>query len=315
VWRTDHWVATWHQTGGVFPSQLSVTARLDDTAVTITTSTDTPAAGSAPGFVAGVPQTLTIDAGDVIELATIAGDLQGSFVTADKPVEVIGSHYCAYVPDDNWGYCDHLEEVMLPVDALATDYIITAPAVVSIPQGKEEVVRILATEADTTLVYDPPLPGAPTVIPDAGGWIEIARQAASFRVIANHKILVAQFMEGSTVAGNTGDPSMTLAVPIDQFRSDYLFHAPINYTTNYVDITAPLGAMITLDGAAIPPLVPIGSSGWGLARVISLGAGPAGDGNHRIVGNVGFGIGVYGYGMDTSYWYPGGLDLEQIVIE
>jgi hypothetical protein len=26
-----------------------------------------------------------------------------------------------------------------------------------------------------------------------------------------------------------------------------------------------------------------------------------------------FGISVYGHGQDTSYWYPGGLDLDVIV--
>lgn len=315
VWREDHYVAAWHQTGNVFPSELTVTAAHDATTVTITTSTDTPAAGNAPGFTAGIPQSLTVNTGDVIELATIAGDLNGTHVTSDQPVEVIGGHYCAYVPDDTWGYCDHLEEVMPPVDTLASDYIVTAPAVIGIPNGKEECVRIIATEPNTTLTYDPPQPTAPTSISYAGGWIELSRTAASFRVTANHKILVAQFMEGSTVAGNTGDPSMTVAVPIDQFRSDYLFHAPTNYQTNYVDIVAPVAAVITLDGAPIPPIVAIGTSGWGLARINPLSNGPAGDGNHRILGNVGFGIQVYGYGMDTSYWYPGGLDLHPIVIE
>ena len=37
-----------------------------------------------------------------------------------------------------------------------------------------------------------------------------------------------------------------------------------------------------------------------------------GSGNHSITGDQGFGISVYGYGVDTSYWYPGGLDLSII---
>lgn len=42
-------------------------------------------------------------------------------------------------------------------------------------------------------------------------------------------------------------------------------------------------------------------------------AGVAGDGNHMIQGNQAFGITVYGYGQYTSYWYPGGLDLNTII--
>jgi hypothetical protein len=315
VWRTDHYVASWFKPGSPHPSQLAVVAHQDNTTVTITAASSTPAAGGAPAFAANVPQAVTLNAGDVIQIATTAGDLHGSHVTSDKPVQVVGGHYCANVPDTTFGYCEHLEEVMLPVDALGVSYVVNAPAVTTIPGGKEECVRIMATEPNTTLTYDPPQPGAPTSIPNAGGWVEISRQAANYLVTGNNKILVSQYMEGSTVAGNTGDPSMALAVPVEQFRTDYLFHAPTNYVTNYVDITAPIGATITLDGAPIPAIVPIGSSGWGLSRVTPLGNGPANDGNHRIMGDVGFGISVYGYGTDTSYWYPGGLDLGRIIVE
>jgi hypothetical protein len=132
--------------------------------------------------------------------------------------------------------------------------------------------------------------------------------------MAPRKVMVAQYMEGSTVAGNTGDPSMSLAVPVEQYRSQYLFHAPTNYQTNYLDIIAPAGATVMLDGAAITNFQPIGGSGYSLARVTPLGNGPLGDGNHSITGSMAFGIQVYGYGMDTSYWYPGGLNLELVPI-
>ena len=107
---------------------------------------------------------------------------------------------------------------------------------------------------------------------------------------------------------------MALAVPLDQFRTQYLFHAPTNYETNYVDITAPAGATVTLDGNPITAFTPIGASGFGLARVFPLDAGPGGDGNHSINSGTPFGITVYGYGQYTSYWYPGGLDLAEIPI-
>ena len=105
---------------------------------------------------------------------------------------------------------------------------------------------------------------------------------------------------------------MALAVPVEQFRASYLFHAPTNYESNYVDVTAPIGTTVTLDGM---PLVfqPVGATGFGFARVYPLTAGPAGDGNHSITGTAPFGITVYGYGQYTSYWYPGGLNLTDII--
>jgi hypothetical protein len=119
-------------------------------------------------------------------------------------------------------------------------------------------------------------------------------------------------MEGQDAGGGTGDPAMTLAVPVEQFRTEYLFHAPTNYESNYVDVTAPVGATVMLDGAPLS-FAPIGTTGYALSRVYPLTAGPNNDGNHSIQGNMAFGITVYGYGQYTSYWYPGGLDLNTII--
>ncbi len=41
---------------------------------------------------------------------------------------------------------------------------------------------------------------------------------------------------------------MALTVPVDQHRSWYQFHAPTNDTTNHVDVIAPVGSAVTLDG-------------------------------------------------------------------
>ncbi len=319
AWRNEYYVASYQvlTDGTVFwPSLMAVTAYQDGTEVTINTRSNTTAAGGAPAFTARTPQTVTLNAGDVIELAATAGpgDLTGSLVTSNKPVTVLGGHYCAYVPGLPFGYCDHMEETMFPTDALSDHYVVVAPAVTTIPQGKEQMVRIIATQPNTTLTYDPPVAGAPAMIAAAGDFVEIARNPSSFSVTGSAKIMVAQYMEGSTVAGNTGDPAMSLAVPVEQYRSEYLFHAPTNYETNYVDVVAPATGSVSLDGVPLTNFQPIGSSGFMLARVTPLNNGPLSDGNHVITGTEPFGIQVYGYGMDTSYWYPGGLDLDLVPI-
>ncbi len=307
AWRREYYVASWPHLEQ-YPSLLTVTAATDATHVTITTT----AATEGLVFAAGEPRTLTLDRGDVIELTSRTGDLTGTHVVADQPVAVIGGHYCANVPSDVQ-YCDHLEESMLSVDALGTTYVVNAPATFGAVDGKEEVVRIVATHDDTTLLYDPPVANAPTAIARAGEWIEIARHAGSFLVIANHKVLVAQYMEGEDAGGGQGDPSMTLAVPVEQFRTAYRFHAPTSYETNYLDVTAPNGAAVMLDGNALA-FKPLGGTGYQLARVTPLLSGPAHDGDHYIVSTMPFGISVYGYGQYTSFWYPGGLDLRDIPV-
>jgi hypothetical protein len=299
-------------TGDVYPGEMAITAMKDGTHATITTKGPTPGSASSPAFTPGTPQMVTLNAGDVLELTNYSGDLTGTTVTSDHPVQVIGGHDCTNMPQDI-AACDHVEESMFPVETLSNKYLIAAPEVpvAGYQNGKVEVIRIVAVQPGTTLTYDPPQTGAPTTVPD-GGFVEIVGDASSFYLTSNNKILVAQFMEGQDAGGGMGDPAMALAVSNDQFRTSYLFHAPANYATNFVDVTAPTGDVITLDGAAVTATFSaIGSSGFGVAR-ISLDN--SGTGDHSISGSMPFGIQVYGYGQYTSYWYPGGLNLQTIVV-
>ena len=311
----DYMVATWPPWDGGFwydksPCLLAITATVDATAVTVTTKADTRAGGGAPAFTAGVPQTVTLNQGDVLELLSTSGDLTGSTVKADKAVQVIGGHYCTQVPFGLQA-CDHLEESMFPVDSLSKKYIVTAPAVPSLPDGKVEIVRIVATQPETSLTYDPPI-DAPDYLWQAGDVVEIPMGPNEFQITGDHKILIAQFMTAQDAGGGTGDPAMALAVPVDQYRLSYLFHAPLSYETNYVNVVAPIDAAISLDGQALGGWRPIGDTGYAILRVV-LGTGTSG--NHMINGTRPFGISVYGYGQYTSYWYPGGLDLTPIPID
>jgi hypothetical protein len=293
----------------------AVTASADNTTVTVAAG---PNGGQVKGGIAGIDASgngqVVLDAGDVFEVVTLgadkspsnADDVTGTLVTADHPVQVIGGHQCADVPD-LVGYCDHLEESMFPYESLAADYIVAAPL---IPTGgntpKVEMVRVVATQPSTTLTYDPPQPGAPASIALAGAWVELANNSKDFKISAKQPILVAQYMEGQAAGGNSGDPAMALAVATSQFRKSYLFHAPTNYETSYVNIIAPTGTPVNLDGAVVAGFVPIGGTGYSVAR---KSISNAGTGNHTADSTDGFGISVYGYGQYTSYWYPGGSDL------
>jgi hypothetical protein len=321
AWSGSYMVATWQKFDAnapdTWPGFMVITASQDGTDVTITTTAATNAATNLPPFGIGTSQTITINAGDTMELASfgtygdgIPGNLTGSTVQASRPVQVLAGHYCTYIPDLGTGACDHLEESMLPIEALSSRYLLTAPACVG-GQTKRHLVRIVATQANTNLVFDPPM-GAPTTIPNAGGYIDVPLSNTDFLVDADHKILVAQFMEGQDFITNTGDPAMATAVPIEQYRTSYLFHAPTNYESNFVNITAPAGAAVVLDGTPVSGFIPIGGSGFGISRqpLASINGG-----NHNITSDLPVGISVMGYGQYTSYWYPGGLDLTDIPIE
>ena len=297
------------------PGFYAVTASQDNTTVTVTPSASGGWVLAGGGIAGDGTGQVGLDQGDVLEVFTAPGnpanasDLTGTLIEADAPIQVIGGHKCTNVPQDVQ-FCDRLEESIPPLDTVGKNYLVTAPL---IPTGgnvpKEEIVRITATVDNTELVYDPPQNGAPTNIANAGDWIDLPQSANSFEVSSDDKILVTQYMLGQNAGGNSGDPAMTMTVPTQQFRTSYLVHAPTNYEYSYANIVAPMGATITVDGQAVNNFSAIGNTGFGVARVALSNDG---DGNHTAEGDLAFGISVYGYGQYTSYWYPGGLNLELI---
>ena len=297
-----------------FPAYIGITGTEDDTEITLTAAGAITGGNGIASIRKGAVRTLTIDKGEVMQLAAAKGvDLSGTILTSTKPIQVISGHACTNVPTDRTA-CDHLEETVLPTNALSTEYALTRPNAVVDGRtfGDLRYIRIVAAADDVTLEYSSGVRAA-TTLANKGDFIEIASDK-DFVVKANKKIAVAQFMrgQGQNFEG-VGDPAMTVAVPVDQYRNDYLFHAPTNYTHNFVNIIRPKGATVTLDDRSV-------SAGWNTIEgsdyeVARVTLSNSGDGNHTIVSNAAVGISVYGLGSYTSYWYPGGLNLDTVVVD
>jgi hypothetical protein len=305
------------------PGFYTVIASEDNTTVTLNPSATGDGVMAGAGVAADGTGTVTLNKTDVLSVFSQGtSDLSGTLVNADRPVQVIAGHRCVYIPDSKLA-CDHLEESMYPITALARDYVVTNPLVNvnGTDEVNRHVVRVIATEPDTTVTYEPAQGGNLGTLQNAGDFEEITEADEDIRITSDKKVMVMQYMLGSERTGELfglpqnnpvqglGDPAMTLAAPVDQYRNQYLFHAPTNYLTNYVNVIAPTGATVTLDGTAIAGWTSIGAGAYSVARV-SLDN--SGNGNHDISGTDAFGITVYGYGDYTSYWYPGGSDLNLI---
>jgi IgGFc binding protein len=261
---------------------------------------------------------IVLGAGDVLQLisAPIQGrvfgaDPSGSVIEADAPVQVISGSSCGFVPAATTNACDHLEQAMLPVETLGKDYLVTFPAA---PGSRSpHVVRILPVLPDTEIQFEPPLPGqgASVVRSPEQGPLQIDALLQDVRVRSSAPVLIAHYMQGQeSVDSGAGDPSMAIAVPQAQYRSDYIFAVSRTYDYNFVNVVAPLDATVLLDGEALPSseFVAIGSTPYAVARHLL----PDDREVFRIESSVPFGIDVYGYGQFTSYMYPGGLDLKRI---
>jgi len=286
-----------------YPSFYAVVAAHDLTTVTLTPSATGKTVLAGGGVMADGTGQLVLDRGDVLQVLTDSGDLTGTVVDADKPVQVIGGSKCLFAPINVFA-CDHGEESIFPVDTLAKTYVIIPPA--QYPNGVQEnpqIVRVIASEANTALTFTPDQPVG-KLLANVGDYVELPAGTAKFVVSADKRVLVSQFM-----ASSGSHPAMLLAVTPAQWRDDYLVHAPPSWEVNFVDIVAKAGTAVMVDGAAIPPLTAIPGTAYAYAHVKLSNLG---DGNHRITGSDKVGISIYGLQTAGSYWYPGGLDLALI---
>jgi hypothetical protein len=239
-------------------------------------------------------------------------DLTGTTVTSSQGVAVFVGHDCTFVPYDKWA-CDHLEEQLYPLEAWGKDYI---GAHTKSSGSDPNVYRIVSAADKNKITFDPSSVHA-TVTLDKGKFVEF-ESAKDFEVKGSSAFLVSQFMVGqgysnpTPMTGAPNDPSMALAVPVEQYRTSYRFLAPSSYTQNYVNVIAPTGTTVKLDGTAIASseFVPIGAvdlAKWMVAKLAISG------GVHTVEAAKASGIAVYGVASYTSYMYPGGLDLKDLL--
>ncbi|MBE7485352.1 MAG: IgGFc-binding protein [Polyangiaceae bacterium] len=316
--RERYTVATW-PTLGCKAAFYTITATHDDTEVQLKTRGNIVPGG---GFDSTGQGYAKLNKGDVLQMISTptggpfcfdspGSDVTGSVVDASKPVQVIAGHGCANIPAPETQACDHIEEVMFPDETLGKEYVVAPPATPSGPNPEaQQTLRIIAVQDDTEVSFDPPGVHETIVIGRNSPPIELRYLRDSVRVKADKPLIVAQFMQGTDKNGDesvSGDPAQSMAIPTGQYRNEYTFLAPENYTSSWVDVVARVGAKVQVDEQVVSDFAPIGESGWGVAHV-KLGPGSV----HHAKAEKAFGITVYGYGDWTSYMYPGGLNLGTI---
>jgi hypothetical protein len=295
---------------------IAITATEDDTRVEVR-----GAGKIAPG--GGMSESggsVTLDRGDVLELVAGAeSDISGTRVRADKAVQVISGQSCAYVPDKSVLNCDHIEEAMFPEDALGSTYVVSMPVVLTHPEDKTPTPYVLRASAildQTEVTFDPAV--HERVVLNAGQHVDVELtedNVANVLVKSKRPFQIATYMVGQSAlpgGGILGDPSMSLAIPVEQFRTDYLFTASTSYALNFASVIALQGTTVHVDGRLIESeeFTPVGRSDYGVAQVVLDDRTSV----HTLEADEEVGLTVYGYGLYTSYMYPGGADLDRITV-
>lgn len=256
----------------------------------------------------------------------LAADLSGSAVYSDRPVAVFSGVESTSAPGtiveipthDTWTSeetccLDHLEEQLFPVESIGTRYVITRSPLRSTGGFREpDVIRFVGAAEPATVTTTLTAPGFQSFTLQPGE-VKTTWAQNNFVVDSDKPIIIGQLqISGEYVQGNyLGDPSLTIFPPVEQFRSEYVILTPPSWTRNYVVISAEVGSMVTIDGAA-PQGCVIEASGMsnGIAyesRACSLQVGA-----HRLSGDKPFGIVGYGYGNAGSYAFVGGADVKRI---
>lgn len=233
-----------------------------------------------------------------------AYDLTGSTIAADGPVAVIAGHGCSFVPFNRWA-CDHLEESLLPLEAWGKHYVL---AQTNGTRDEPNLVRVLSAVDDNVIVVS----DGQQLMLDANEYVEFEFRDG-LELTAEHPFVAAQFMVGQEYAGlgtsgnaASGDPSMSFAIPLEQWRGDYSVLSPSTYRENYIHVFLRKGATVLLDGVATDGYIDIpGTEYWQRALAVRAGA-------HRISASSPVGVMVYGQAPYTSYLYPGGMNLTRI---
>ena len=301
---------------GYMAGYVAITATMDGThaRVLLTSAADILPGSGVQATAASGELDLILDAGDVAELVTDVGeafDLSGSLVLADQPVQVIAGSPCAQIPQTAPA-CDHLEQSVFPAETLGKQYFVNVP---SGPGGYPvgHVVRMYGNVNGTKLTYAPYAPtGCPATL-DAGQVVDCGVVELDFEVTGSNEFAVGTFMLGGSVVdpmGGLGDPSQSMVASVEQYRTKYVFLAPDDYDTSFIDVIAPSDAQLVLDHATVNygSKSPI-ADGYDVWRVGLLNTA---NGAHTLEASTGVGIQVLGYGLYTSYQYPGGLNLKRI---
>jgi hypothetical protein len=303
---------------------LSIVASEADTVVEITPTAAVIGSATQPAIAAGTTTQVTLQPFEVLTLQAVPdGDLTGTKIKAvgTVPFGVFGGHEAMFTPDvpgpggtTTSGPCcaDHIEEMLFPTSTWGKTFAITR----SKARGANEpdILRIMAQKANTTITFDPSPASGSCGMLQPGQFCEVQIQGDT-GIIASEPVLVAHYLVSAIWSDplfggsvGEGDPSFSIAVPVEQYRTSYTVLVPNAYAKNFLSISAPGQGAVIVDGLVVA-LAPYAGGLYRAARM-QVNAG-----QHVITCPNGCGVEVYGYSDSVSYMFAGGLDLKKIVLE
>lgn len=193
----------------------TITATQDGTTVTII-PTSTLSNRTEPN----TPYSVELQLGQTVFIESLyqtqlKSDLSGTLVTSNKPVNVITSHACAYVPS-KLEACNVLLEQAPPLERWGTRYIVPP-----IP-GRAAFTWMVVANTTCTVRAN----GNAREL-EAGKHLDHPNDSVARIVESTEPILIAYFGQGFKSGDSTGDPFMTIIPPVTSWTTEHDIALPM----------------------------------------------------------------------------------------
>lgn len=260
-------------------------------------------------------------------IETIA-DLSGTAVSSSKPVAVFTGTESTSAPGwleiptypgwdsgkDGGDSCclDHLEDQLFPLESVGAKYVVTRSPVRSTGGYREpDVIRFVGAAEVANITTTLPAPFNQFTLQP--GEVRTTWAQNNFTATGDKPFILGQLQvsQGYVQGATLGDPSLTIFPPVDQYRSEYLILTPPDWATNYVVISAPVGAEVMLNGTPTAGCT-VESAGTIEGVAYESRVCPVSTGVQSISSAERVGVVAYGYGSAGSYALIGGADVKVI---
>lgn len=265
------------------PTYFEIVALEDDTTVEWTPPVPTAGNGlPVDAVLADTTGSQTMNRFDTLRVAASASyedefppimqDVSGTVIHADKPIWVVAGSRCSRIPireEPADGFCDPLQEVMIPVKYWGDHYVAPHPPIRHterhfwrIYSGSDNVAISLSEPVLDEVNCSSPntFVNGTCVLERRGSWIEFSVENGTSLVIeGDGPFMPVGYLQSRTIAGEPpewsttwGDPAMYQLAPTAQFLDRYVIRTAVGFPHHYVQVTRAIGgANIVIDGGSV----------------------------------------------------------------
>ena len=294
-------------------SEILLVGNIDNTTITITPTANVivpidihSADNSSETVLAGTTKIIKLHRFQTFLFGATGVDLSGTSIVSNQPLTVVSGHDCGNIPY-NIKFCDHVSEQIPPTVTWGKRFILTPYKDRTVGQ----YFKVIASENSTSVMHNCDSGVSTMHLAFSGDVDTFYTNYTAFCYLESDKpLLVTQMIPGYNADGITGDPSISIIFPIEQYKRDIIFFSNFpEITQYYVNIIATQQDTMLMDDFVLSlswnSISDLNNETVGFAAQVTI----ASLGAHVITSanNVTFTVLAYGYAYHMSYTYTAGI--------